>query len=1143
MAGDVHAEVEDFLQKCRAEASSTKGKNAHKSVEENWGDGQPLKESYGGIQSLLVNYHTAVNNFNAGVKGGSFKGPEIKTALPTSAEYPGAMADFSTMEGFSNNKTALVTANEQLLAKYWSLVEEVMSHPITTGEGALELSAVTETHIPFYGLVSDKFDDLQSVVAAAVELKKAVDDFEEQIAAPDEAMNACGKDLGAVSVSEEGCEYLNTGGAIIEKYYFPWIDKLDCPPALVTAQAAAAADRAAAQHATAVANPGAVSQVVSFEGARDFKEQCFLLAKIFELAEYKKETIETTIVPKRLPYIAPPPGNSGSKGNACLMADGDPYAFVNRLTQHPHQKIFFDMHNKDISTLMPMIRLYKVNTEGANETQQEYTFQSNTTKAEIDETFKSKGKRGYGVGVKDFSFVYDGNNPFAAKKSIKAKLTIFANSFDELLKERLPPEPGDSLWSYIELALKTGKGTAATDMKGKTAAQIEEIENNLSKLDFRLKAIVGWAKPKGSLQHFGTWGVNEFGTVYKKEDLLDAIYDSHMTLNLTPVTHEFNLDDMGRVNFVIHYLAYVDDFFDQSGFNIFFDVDTNLKMLKRKLKYKTLTKSCEAAKVAEQKKLELKDKKVKLEKQKSLQSIIQKLFVLDRVKYIEIGYGELIQFESEGPYYELQQSSSIGDKIIDQSLLLGVTPALLKQYTDAQTNAFTSKTGPAAITELTFAIAASNPLHNTIPFFYVSDLMDAILGGIENKLEEMPKQISTLQFDDDINSTSSATVLSAEADPTINLEDIIAEKEKLELFAANFKKFRLLLGPLEIVNPKDGETSLFINFGDVPISVKYFVEWMTDKLLKKDESVYSLSKFLSDFFNDLIKNFLNDSNCFDGVAKQKARLNQSVITSYRSKGEARDEFTAAIQNQHPLASRGILKNMEQPVLNVSGESLLPDGGDGGIGREINYMVFYAGRTQPTELMKGSRSADEAKGIFHYMLGKNRGIVKKIDLSKTTSTGLREVRFEQEGYDGLEQLREVYDVNITTYANVKAWPGTYLYVDPSGWSPMTTDLDLTQLGIGGYCMIIRSEHTFGPGQAETKITAKWVASNDAKLTTTTTDEGKEKAAGAGAGTNSSVMCNFGKRKEGLMDKFLSMLKGNTGVGTNDGSTPSPGGTTP
>jgi len=866
------------------------------------------------------------------------------------------------------------------------------------------------------------------------------------------------------------------------------------------------------------------------------------LAKIFELAEYKKETIETTIVPKRLPYINPPPGNSGSKGNACLMADGDPYAFINKLTQHPHQKVFFDMHNKDISTLMPMIKLYKINTIGSNETQQEYTFQSNTTKAEIDSTFANKGKRGYGVGVKDFSFVYDGNNPFAAKKSIKAKLTIFANSFDELLKERDPPERGDSVWSYIELALKTGKGTAATAKKGKTAAQIEEIENNLAKLDFRLKAVVGWAKPPGRLSHFGQWGVNEFGTMYKKTHLLDAIYDSHMTLNLTPVTHEFNLDDMGRVTFVIHYLAYVDDFFDQSGFNIFSDVITNLKMLKRKLKYKTLTKKCEAAKVAEQKKLELKDKKVKLEKQKSLQSIIQKLFVLDRVKYIEIGYGELVAFESEGPYYELSSAGSIADKIVDQSLLLSVDTNLVAKYDDAQKNAFTNKTGQAAIRELTFALAASNPWHNTIPFFYVSDLMDAILSGIENKLEEMPKQISTLQYQGVIAATTSATtVLAAGVDPEIDPVDIAAEKEKLELFAANFKKFRLMLGPLEIVNPKDGETSLFVNFGDVPISVKYFIEWMTDKLLKKDESVYSLSKFLSDFFNDLIKNFLNDSNCFDGLAKQKARLNQAVITSYRSSGETRDEFTAAIQNQHPLASRGVLKNMKQPVLNVSGESFLPDGGQNGVGREINYMVFYAGRTQPTELMKGNRSDDEAKGIFHYMLGKNRGIVKKIDLSKTTSTGLREVRFEQEGYDGLEQLREVYDVNLTTYANVKAWPGTYLYVDPSGWSPMKTDLDLTQLGIGGYCMIIRSEHTFGPGQAESKITAKWVASIDAKLTTP--NEGEEKASGSGAGTNSSTMCNFGKREEGLGAKFLEILKGNTGVAANDGSTPSPGGAGP
>ena len=81
------------------------------------------------------------------------------------------------------------------------------------------------------------------------------------------------------------------------------------------------------------------------------------------------------------------------------------------------------------------------------------------------------------------------------------------------------------------------------------------------------------------------------------------------------------------------------------------------------------------------------------------------------------------------------------------------------------------------------------------------------------------------------------------------------------------------------------------------------------------------------------------------------------------------------------------------------------------------------------------------------------------------------------------------MDIDCYANVKAFPGTYIYVDPRGFAPNAapygaTDefgrpdaTDLTRYGIGGYCMIYRSEHTFGPGVAETKITAAWVAGVD------------------------------------------------------------------
>ena len=66
------------------------------------------------------------------------------------------------------------------------------------------------------------------------------------------------------------------------------------------------------------------------------------------------------------------------------------------------------------------------------------------------------------------------------------------------------------------------------------------------------------------------------------------------------------------------------------------------------------------------------------------------------------------------------------------------------------------------------------------------------------------------------------------------------------------------------------------------------------------------------------------------------------------------------------------------------------------------------------MMVGDREADQSGGIFHYMLGRDVGIVKNISLSKTDSPGLKEVRFEQEGYQGLTQLREIYDVNIYSF---------------------------------------------------------------------------------------------------------------------------------
>jgi hypothetical protein len=226
--------------------------------------------------------------------------------------------------------------------------------------------------------------------------------------------------------------------------------------------------------------------------------------------------------------------------------------------------------------------------------------------------------------------------------------------------------------------------------------------------------------------------------------------------------------------------------------------------------------------------------------------------------------------------------------------------------------------------------------------------------------------------------------------------------------------------------------------------------------------------------------------------KQKVRVNQAAITSYQVSKRGGDEISNMIRSQSGRSRKGLSRaiignwgsgaRFQPPLLNISGVRGTPIS-DYGVAKETNYMVFFAGRTQPTEAMKGDRSADERRGIFHYSIGRDSGIVKKINLQKTDSKYLKELRFEQEGFDGLEQLREVYDVEIESFANPHAFPGTYIFVEPRGFAPNTTRakggnaFDLTRYGIGGYHMIISSTHTFEPGRADSTIRAKWVAEID------------------------------------------------------------------
>ena len=888
------------------------------------------------------------------------------------------------------------------------------------------------------------------------------------------------------------------------------------------------------------------------------REQCFLISHLSFLAE-AHETLQNPAydivllgAPRR-DYVNPAAKKFPTRenpGESILLDSDSPFGFINKLTQRPADKIFNNMKTSDIASLQPMIRLFKMsplkNTTSAEEQMQEFIFdayygaggEDDAGHNDLDRYLGDKNSRGQGVGIKDFTFAFEAENPYALKKSISAKLTIFANSFDELLRKRGggpitdPADPQNQTkelpsYKFLDLALKTGANREGAN------ADSGLTTDTSGKLNFRLTAIVGWQKPPSTISD---------------PNLRSAIDDSYITLNLTPTIHTFNFDDAGRVTFTIEYLAYVDDLFEHPYFNIFGKLSgggrSTKSVVERKLKYKILNEDCKYDEVDEMINEDYGEfRKDSLEAQQLLMqmmfrrsnidrgifklnvnSVIMDLALMGRPYHHD---GEDIIFDPEGQWSSLDFGAGSSS---DARLAGSVADAALPQegndpwYKRAAAWALGKITGEIGISSsktVAENLSTNRKDFTRILYFYAGDLIDAILSLIANSFDEYIANCAGLEGrPPDIPGKPGIKIASQDRwNEVVN-----AEKKNIERFQEEFRRFRLILGPLEVkATQTDTKT---INLADIPVSLPYFLGWLDDQMSNKEQVEYSLPAFLSDFFNQFIRDYLNNNTCYGGLYSQKIRLNQNVLVGYSQKPEADDDPVtswarenaynmtiqmAAAPSGQAMPTLGFTGRAEltadyfqknaYPLLRVSGPSDDPRS-FGGKNRadQYNYMVFHAARVQPQEQLNGLKSEDEAKGIFHYAIGRDRGLTKTIDLQRNSTPSLAALRYEQQGYNGLMQLRETYDATISSFANVKAFPGTYIYIDPKGFAPstwghaeedtideegnITKKFDLTHLGIGGYYMIKRSTHSFGAGYANSNIDAVWVAETHADGSTAT-----------------------------------------------------------
>ena len=823
-----------------------------------------------------------------------------------------------------------------------------------------------------------------------------------------------------------------------------------------------------------------------------YQEQCFLLTHALTFAKIKMDIDENgwinesgqRVYNKTYPYYGEDAGGSLAGSNSSILSHYDPFAYINRLTQSGAKEYLFDAPSSALSALQPMIRLYKIVAEQQDdgstiEREVEINFDSYATQNDLSK-LENRANRGFGAGIKSFDFKCNASNPFSIKKSISAKLVIFANNFGELYRDRdgtaiSTNNSGeisytDVKYKYLDLALKTGdEDTFDYQRGGVDPRDANAAIYDATKLNFRLKAVVGWANPKAT----GASTTGGVGTSTISGGLLSAIYDSYITLNLTPTIHDFDIDELGRVTFSLNYLAYVEDFFDQPEYNIFTDLDPTISQITRRIRQAEANQKCDSQTVAATKGNETEIKAIEAEKEANLRSLINSMVNYDKIRVFDIDIEELGKYKNAGPLIELdsEQVEEFRAKITTgtrEDVAENVDPP--SEPTNTYINPYSGAGVPSAASYASLSAPPKQSFGN-VAFFYVSDLIDVILRNQSVLFAKLPDQLAG----------------------TSGIDGALLKEQvsRYQRHQENFKRFRVLLGPLELVKatkvkiagekdpPAKIETAI-VNLGDLPISVKYFMEFMTEKMLKTDREVYPIGSFLNQFFNTFISDFLNTDNCFGGRTSQKVRLFQNSITAFNN-------YTKDKDTNYPDDMVYYMVKNDRRRVNLYDDDIIPSpaldvmGGrgqsthTGEMTDEINYLIYYAGRVQPMDTLLGDRDVDQPRGIYHYQIGKDSGIVKSINLSKTDSPGLAEVRFEQEGYDGLQQLLVLYDANIKSFLDVTAFPGSYIYVEPRGFDPGLTDPKrFTNLGIGGYYMITETEHSLGPGTAETSITAKWVA---------------------------------------------------------------------
>ena len=691
---------------------------------------------------------------------------------------------------------------------------------------------------------------------------------------------------------------------------------------------------------------------------------------------------------------------------------------------------FFNLETPKITSLIPELRFFKVQ----DDIYTPFFFPISTIS---DEAASATGySRTKGSGVKSFNVNFMGTNPFEAPKFLKASLELFVDNLANIFDEQKGYAPLADLFT-----ISIAKNSAKKGKLGSTVTSGDFVR------PIEVAATLGYVIP-------------ELGDFTQEE--IKEIKSSNLAIRMNVIRHEINVNQDGSALIRVEYTARINN----SGRDkIFSATDNPVDLLKRANIRQLFAPEKKNVDSTEKKKDKLKAEESARRSQVQKATEARKILeILEREKKIySIKTSRDLQFQ-----YTTLGVKNPGQKVteeLEDRDLDRLVDEVTKPQEDVVRNKDKQKTLVDKIEEL-------DNSDRRVYYITFGDLISAffkktrasLLDAAEllNKAGSIPSNYEDFSEEKRNALQKELKVSKHEFGDLVSLAKKTSdEKNKIRktILGAveKLKTYRVLLPAVEFKRYVEGNTEpeiSRINIADVPISLEIYQEFMFDKIMNSYRNTYTIPQFLNDCVSHLLPNAFGSSWTVTGIAPR-------VVASP-------PKFTSTVYTGPQLRNSMVSKKSVKPEDIPSPQK---DFRATNIQDECDYFVIY--QQVDRELSSdraGTEDKDSKDGIYHFQIGKNRGLIKEIQFSRF------DVPFAQEqlmtNQVGLyDELKMPYTANITMFGNNLFVPGSQIFINPNniGFGSATDfNSPAFRIGLGGYYTVIGVETNITDGIMTTSL---------------------------------------------------------------------------